>query len=160
MDRKEFFDREIMPLYRDMYRMGAAILGDSDDAYDAVQQAMLGLWERIRPDKPPLNLRAYCLTTLRNRCMDMLKQRLPTSRLESVAEADFFEEPSTGDDSAKMAIIISQLPRAEQTVIRLSAFGGCSTQEIASAMGISDNYVRQLLYRGRKKIRALFFKAV
>lgn len=149
-----------MPLYQDMYRMAVAILGDKDDACDAVQQSMLSLWEKLRPGSMPLNIRAYCLTTLRNRCLDMLKKRLHTAQIETVAECEFVEEPLTGDDAAKMAMIISRLPQAEQTVIRLSAFGECSTREIALEMGISDNYVRQLLYRGRKKIKALFFKAV
>ena len=40
------FDKKILPLSDSLYRMARSILQDADEAHDAVQDLLMGLWEK------------------------------------------------------------------------------------------------------------------
>jgi len=52
--------------------------------------------------------------------------------------------------------MIDMLPENQRRVVMLSGIAGLSNSEIKKATGLSDDNVRVLLSRGRKKLRELF----
>ncbi|MBR5150739.1 MAG: hypothetical protein IKW61_05510, partial [Bacteroidaceae bacterium] len=73
MTKTEFKTR-YMPLYKELYRVALHMLGDSNEAEDAVQNLYLKLWERrdalggIESDE------AYCRRLLKNICIDRWRE--------------------------------------------------------------------------------------
>ena len=62
------------------------------------------------------------------------------------------------DAIARLSNVIDRLPASQAEVMRLSAFGGLSNDEIAQATGLDNQNVRALLSRGRRKIKEMFIK--
>ncbi|MDE6028214.1 MAG: sigma-70 family RNA polymerase sigma factor, partial [Muribaculaceae bacterium] len=60
------------------------------------------------------------------------------------------------DTRRRMEQLIDALPDGQRRVIRLSSFGEFDVMEISDATGFTPGNVRQLLSRGRKRLRELF----
>lgn len=160
---EEGFKTLIAAYADDMWRMAYSVLHDSDEASDAVQDVFVRLWERRREISDSRNLRAYCLSALHHRCVDSLRrnrirQSAPLDSCREIPDADSAPDDilERGEDMTSVKSMILTLSENQQTVIRLSAFGGCSNDEISSITGLSAENVRTLLSRGRKKLRELF----
>ncbi len=152
----EQFRITVVPLYKGMFAAAIAILGNSDDAADAVQEAMIKLWNSRNKLDRLQSLEAYAFTTLRRTSLDILRQRQIKMDL---SPNEHLEPP--GDvvaDVEAIAKIIESLPPNYKQVIKLNAYDGHSPEEIAKITGLSLSNIRQLLSRGRRKIKELYTK--
>lgn len=155
------FRTKVMPLRRLMYGVALRMGIPPDDAADAVQETQIRLWRRregIPPDAAELKL--YCMASMRNECLTRIKLRKATQPIEeaiskSSGEPDFLE---IKDTQSQIEIMIRRLPKGQRDAIRLSAFGEYETSEIADALGQTETNVRQLLSRGRKRLREMMNK--
>lgn len=160
----ETFKKIILSRYGDMYRMAYAIVLDSDDAQDVVQDAVTRLWtqrhELERLESPD----AFCITTVKHLCIDLLRTR--RRRPEQIADFDDDREgPEYSDsrvedaDTLRIADrMIASLPPAQQEVIRLRSHGDCTVDEIAAVTGYTPANVRQLLSRARRRLKQYAIK--
>lgn len=159
----EQFKQQILPFHAMMYGVAKAILESEDDACDAVQDSMMSLWQKRDSLPSVANLRAYCAAAVRNQCMTMVRERA-AHRQESLEVAPAVVDDSTekrvddADAIARLSNVIDRLPASQAEVMRLSAFGGLSNDEIAQATGLDNQNVRTLLSRGRRKIKEMFIK--
>ena len=64
MTTQEFKDK-IMPHHGAMFRVASAILSDSEEAADAVQDSMMRLWQYRDRLAAVADLRTYCIVTAR-----------------------------------------------------------------------------------------------
>jgi RNA polymerase sigma-70 factor (ECF subfamily) len=158
MTEKEFRQR-VLPLQRLMYGLALKMGMPPDDAADVVQETQIKLW-RHRVDIPDDDgaLRMYSLSTLRRECITMMRRRKPAVTLDAVAEFKAPEERASTeyrDTRHRIEVLIGSLPPGQSKVVRLSSFGGLDNAEIAEATGLSEANVRQLLSRGRRRLREL-----
>ena len=58
------FRLTVIPLYKGMYSAAFAILGDKEEAADAVQECMVKLWKNRDILDEVQSLKAYAFTTL------------------------------------------------------------------------------------------------
>ncbi len=162
MEEKEFRQR-VMALQRLMYTVALKVGLPPDDAADAVQETQLSLW-RGRSGIPPddAGLKAYCMAALRNYCITWLLQRRDSISLASVTDTDVgtttSSEAEDRDTRQYIEKAIDSLPPGQRDVIRLSGLGGLDTGEIAEATGMKSDNVRQLLSRGRRRLKEIFIK--
>ena len=93
-DHRKYFDSQILPCHRRMYAAALAMLGSTDDAADAVQTAMLNIWEAVadgsRFDAPM----SYALSALRNVCLSAIEKRWKNVGIDTV---DAPEAPDAAD---------------------------------------------------------------
>lgn len=161
MTEKEFRQR-IVPLQRLMYSVALRMGMPPDDAADVVQETQVKLW-RYRDGIPENDgeLRLYSMTALRRECISMLRSRKSSVGIDEVAETPAPEERSSAeyrDTRQRIEILIDSLPPGQGKIIRLSSFGGLDNSEIAEATGQTESNVRQLLSRGRRRLRELLNK--
>ena len=159
------FKDKVLRHSADMWRMAVSILRDSDMAKDAVQDALSRLWENRARIIDMDNARSYCLTAVRNAAVDIHRRR---SVLDMGSIDEAYPVPASDRNpeqqlagTQKMEMIhrlISTLSPDQQTVIRLSSFGGCDVAEIRQATGLSADNVRALLSRARRKLREMYQK--
>lgn len=159
------FKDKVLRYSADMWRMAVSILRDSDMAKDAVQDALSRLWENRARIADSDNAKPYCLSAVRNAAVDMLRR---SSVLDVGTIDEAYPLPTSDRDPEqhlqgvqKVEMIhrlISALSPDQQTVIRLSSFGGCDVAEIREATGLSADNVRTLLSRARRKLRELYQK--
>lgn len=155
---EDIFKERFLPLYPKLYSVASAILGPfTGEASDAVQDTMIKIWKSGEAMATIEQAEAYAVTILRTTAIDMLRRRHFADSLDTVVEAD--SDPPPEPDSVEfLERIIDTLPQAQQEVIRLSAFNNLPNDEIAALTGQTAVNVRQLLSRGRKRIKELYTK--
>lgn len=153
------FRRDVLPLKNAMYGMAIRMGIPPDDAADVVQETLIRLW-RFNAGIPESasEIRLYCMTALRNGCLDSLKRRRQHADVEEclAMKAPPERDAEYDDTRARIEVLIDTLPRGQAQAVRLSSFAGLDNAEIASTTGLSEANVRQLLSRGRKRLRELF----
>lgn len=157
----EEFKTRVMPHARLMYAKAYAMMRDTDDAADVVQEALANLWQNRRRLATIDNLASYCALTARNIVLDRIRRdqrNLPID--DRVHDIHVYEDVSRRieDEGELKAVLrlISRLPASQQHVLRLNAIDGCTCDEIASVTGYSITNVRQLLSRGRQRLRIMY----
>lgn len=154
------FKHTIAPLHASLYRIAFHITGNHDDAMDALQETLIGLWRHNDQLARSASPQAYCITTLKNQCITLLRRRKISCDINearySPDESDIASQTEQRDRLRKVRLAITQLPPTQRRVITLSAFGQCSNSEIAVITGLSEQNIRAALSRARKKIKELF----
>lgn len=155
----EEFTELYLPLRGALYRVAFFILESEDDAMDAVQDLYLKLLSSPDALETVRNPKAYCITLMRNICLDRVRKASRRSESE-VMEAVSDESPADERMSDRQRIKdicqkLSSLPERERTVLRMKVFEDLSYDEIQKRTGIGYLSLRVLLSnaRTRRKLR-------
>lgn len=153
------FKKIFLPCYRRMYAIAYAILRNADDASDAVQDTMSSLWQRHMKLLIPDDASAFCSKTVRNTCIDILR-RNSKRYFDNIEDANVLPSLSKTDSaveysSAKKFIfgLLSGFKEKHRKILVLNIFSQLSANEISKIIGDSEENVRTILCRGRKKIK-------
>ena len=91
---------------------------------------------------------------------DMAYQTLPTNKIYRLIDQQEINArlppPSFEDNQVKTLLLegaVSTLPKGERDVIRLRYYDGLTLAEIGDTLGLSSERIRQLEYRGLRKMR-------
>ncbi len=160
-DREAF--RRVLDLHGDhLYRVAVLITRNASLAEEAVQEALLAAWKKIRSfdaGEPEMNLRAWLNRILIN-CIGMMqrRKRLPTTNVE-----DAFPLPDTGASPEQMALnsetrtmlqaALRTLSVEHRTVLVLRFFNDLSLTEIAESTGWRMGTVKSRLHRAAVALR-------
>ncbi len=131
-----------------LYRAALAILGNPQEAEDAVQDAYLRYLEK-RPDlRDGEHEKAWLLKVTANRCKSLLRQR---KRHPAVELLDIYPAPE--GEGRELVEAILTLPANQRAAVHLHYYEGCSTDEIANILGQRPGTVRSHLSRAREALR-------
>lgn len=145
-------------------RMAENILGSPRDAEECVNDAWLGVWNAIPPEKPD-PLRTYVLRIVRNVSLKCLSRKNAAKRGGGHALAlEELEGVLSGPDTAETALEAGELVRliegfldtlsAENRVIFLRRYWFSDPYgEIARRMGVSEKNVSVRLTRLRRQLK-------
>ncbi|MDR2497590.1 MAG: RNA polymerase sigma factor [Tannerellaceae bacterium] len=157
------FKERFLPLHPRLYRLAFSFTEDSSDAEDVLQEAYLKLWTKRSELSRIDNAEAFCVTLVRNICIDRLRSagplRLPNgeaadSRSASSPEATAIRR----EELALVKLLIDRLPDKQRLVLRLYGLKEYSLKEIEQITGLSSVNIRVLLSRARKIIKEQFLK--
>ena len=153
------FKQRLLPLNDRLYRVAYLLLGNEDDAKDAVQDAYLKLWNKRDSLNKIDNAQAFCVTLVRNLCIDRHRAAhldvidKPPEELPLYGNNDASRDIERQQTAQLLKQCMARLPVQQQQVIRLRDINGCSLQEIEKATGLSAVNVRVMLSRARKSLR-------
>jgi RNA polymerase sigma-70 factor (ECF subfamily) len=154
----EMFDRYGALAYGVALRM----LGDPGRAEDAVQDAFVKLWDAAgRFDRTRGSLRAWLVTAVRNRSIDLLRGR-PGRERQELALRDDFGTPTAGPEERAAASFerdairaaLAELPAEQRQTVLLAYFGGYSQPEIAGVTGVPLSTVKGRMRLALDKLAA------
>ncbi len=150
--------------FREAYGRAVAVLtrllGDSDAAEEAVQDAFLTAVQRWPVDGVPPSPAGWIVTTARNRAIDRVRRE--SVRADKYAQAalltDEAEPEEVGpvhDDRLRLIFTCCHpaLSTPAQVALTLRLLGGLTTPEIASAFLVPEATMAQRLVRAKAKIR-------
>ena len=153
----ERFTQDYLPLKDDLYKVAFYILESGVDAEDAVQDLYLKLWDAgdaldtIRAPK------AYCISLLRNICIDRLRRYKPEreEKIPQQAADDSLQDERMSERQKIDAAIkqMSSLSDSERIVLKLKVFDDLNYEEIQKRTGLSQLSMRVHLSNARRKIR-------
>ncbi|HEV2479827.1 MAG TPA: RNA polymerase sigma factor [Puia sp.] len=160
----ETFKQHILPLRDKLFRFALHLLQNVQEAEDAVQDVMAGIWAR-RADWPQWNsIPAYCMTATRNNCMDRLRRRrinaiqVETAITLKNPDGDPYEQVTSKETIARIRQCMEALPPNQQQVVRLREMEGFSYNEIAQVLDMPLDQVKVNLHRGRNAIKKTIIK--
>lgn len=155
MERQEF-EIWIGRIRHQLLAEAARLLGDADDAEDAVQETVLKLWSirsrlgeyRSADGLAVVIVRRLSLNRMRRAAMiampELSDERTPETELISAEEIKRLEE------------LFLSLPDMQQAVLRMKHIDGLEVTEIARMTGATTESVRQNLSRARRNILKMF----
>ena len=153
----EEFTELYLPLRGALYRVAFFILESEDDAMDAVQDLYLKLLSSPGALETVRNPKAYCITLMRNICLDRVRKasrRPETEVMEAVSDESPADERMSDRQRIKdICQKLSSLPERERTELRMKVFEDLSYDEIQKRTGIGYLSLRVLLSNARRKLR-------
>jgi RNA polymerase sigma-70 factor (ECF subfamily) len=144
---RQVYDRYGQPLLR----TAARILGNPQEAEDAVQETFLKLFRGIGGFHSDARFSTYLFQILHNTCMDVLRKRKPASDVEDM---NILGAPSSHELAHSLARAVDDLPRQMRSCFVLFAVEEYSQEEVADILGVSVGTVKASVHRARKKLRA------
>lgn len=163
MDANEF-KSVFMPYQPKLYRTAYAILRNTQDAEDIVQEVYLKLWNRRESMDVATCKEAYCVSMVKNMCMDFIRgsHSVNEDGIDDehfcLADEDAGTELDRREEAVRLKRMISRLPDVQKKVMWLRDVNECSFEEIGAATGLTPVNIRATLSKARKKIREQFNK--
>ena len=130
-----------------LYRAALSLLGDPQEAEDAVQDTFVRYLERAPEELE--NPGAWLMRVLVNNCKSRL--RLAWRRVGPLPDA----LPAPAMEEREVLEELFALPPADRAVLHLYYYEGYTTDEVARITGQRPGTVRTRLSRAREKLRQL-----
>ena len=153
------FKTDVLPISNKLLRFGLQILQNDEEAKDVLQDVFLKLWQKRDELSAIENLEAFAMRMMRNRCLDVIRNRRTVS-MEVVKKSHLPDEETRNSDNVELADsanlvkrIMADLPDLQRTVIHLRDIEQLEYDEIAETTGLNVNAIRVNLSRARKKVR-------
>ncbi len=152
--------------YRDaLIRVAYGYLHDRDEALDAVQEALLKAYRKIKTFKKEASLYTWLYRITANHCKDRLRKHWHKSTVlfgDLKPDGEPMEWPDHDADPAQQAEdgererlvrdAIGSLPDKHRDVLLLRELGEMSYKEIADALNCREGTVMSRLFHARKML--------
>ena len=145
------FSRLIEPLIDPAYRLAAVMLADRSAAEDAVQEASIKAWRRIRQlSGDSTSLRPWFLSIVANECR--MSRR---TRWWSVIKLAEVREPSPADSESYTDLhrALLKLSPDERLPLVLHFYLDLPLDEVARTLRMSTSAAKSRIYRAAKRLR-------
>jgi RNA polymerase sigma-70 factor (ECF subfamily) len=133
------------------------ILGNTADAEEVVQEAMLRVWTTAPRWRPEARLRTWLYRVVVNLCLNRKRRAPPASLADAGDPADPRPDAATQmqHDQRDRAIAdaIAQLPDRQRAAIMLTYHEGLGNAETAAVLGTTRSAVETLLFRAKQSLR-------
>lgn len=147
--------------YKDLYKYALYILGNTEDAADAVSDTFLESWRGISKLREPEAFPSWIFRILSLRCkrgIKVLIDRRNTFNIDDLIETP--EENSDGieetvSESTALAEALAKLTPEERMIIILSVLHGYTNKEIAEILEKPQGTIGSKLSRTYAKLREM-----
>ena len=148
------------------WRFSRTVCGQSEDAEDAMQEALMQTYRAVSRIKRPEAFRPWLYRTVRNACLMSRRTRVHAPRrLLSLDRNPASTDRPPLDPRAptrtpeqlvfdarlrrRLNHALAKLPSGSRAVVFLREMEGLSTRETAHALGLSEDTVKARLHRAR-----------
>lgn len=151
---EDAFEQLLLPLIGPAHRLAYALLRDRTAAEDAVQEACLFAWDRLRQLRSPESARSWFLAIVANRCRSATRRRW-WAVLKRPDLAPSAEVPGPEAGVAVMALRdgLRRLSFNDRMVLYLRYGEDLSHEEIALAVGVRAGTVKSRIHRALHRLR-------
>jgi RNA polymerase sigma-70 factor (ECF subfamily) len=143
----------IEPLLDPAYRLAAVMLADRSSAEDAVQEASIKAWRKLRQLRGDLSsLRPWFLSIVANECRMARRHRWwSVLRLADVPSTESPRQPGPPSDLHQALL---KLSADERLPLVLHFYLDLPLDEVARALHISPSAAKSRIYRAAKRLRS------
>ena len=137
------------------------LLRSEADAEDAVQEAIIDLWQRRNELDHVRDLRAYAMQSLKNRCISFLRKSrdIATDKIELLDAVDdeaIREEVAlTEERSVRLDGMMAQLPQRQREAVTMKYIEGVSHEEMQRRLGMTSTNVYATLSRAMNTLKSM-----
>ncbi len=156
---KQQFEHLVGRYQQALYRHAVSIVLDHDAAADMVQDAFVRAYLNLRECRDPLRFRAWLFQTLRNRCLDYLKEASRRNvRLDDVVEPPVDEADGPGALAERNELrtgirrALAQLPPALREAFVMHYVDGMPYEAMAELLDASVSALKMRALRAREAL--------
>ena len=146
------FSQLIDPLLDPAYRLAAVMLGDRSAAEDAVQEASIKAWRKLRQLRGDAqSLRAWFLSIVANECR--MARRTRWFSVIRVADVPA-QAPDDRESHSDLRRALMRLTPDERLPLVLHFYLDLPLDEVARMLRVSPSAAKSRIYRAAKRLRA------
>jgi RNA polymerase sigma factor (sigma-70 family) len=141
-----------------LYRFCFAILGNAEDAQDALQNTMVKALRALRGEQRQIELKPWLYRIAHNESIDLLRRRRNEAQIDPelpVSTSDPQEAAATRERLRHLLTDLASLPERQRETLIMRELAGLSFAEIGEAFETSPDVARQTLYEARLNLRQL-----
>lgn len=156
------FNRLVLLHQEPLYRFIRRYVGDADEAYDLLQEALVAAWQAIGRLDPKRPILVWLRRIALNKCRDWSRRRAVRKFFYGAAPLDDVvitdeRDDTTGEEAAlaQLDVAIARLPQQLKEPLLLTVFEGLSQEDAGAALGITAKAIETRLYRARKTLATI-----
>jgi RNA polymerase sigma factor (sigma-70 family) len=144
--------------HQPLYRFCLAIVGNPEDAQDALQNTMAKVLRALPGEERKIDLKPWLYRIAHNESIDLLRRRRETRELDVEQIAPGYglaEDAATRERLRGLIADLKELPERQREVLVMRELGGLEFEEIGEALSTSGAVARQTLYEARQSLRQM-----
>jgi RNA polymerase sigma factor (sigma-70 family) len=148
------FDR----YHQRLYRYCLVIVGDAEEAQDALQNTMVKVLRALPGEERRIELKPWLYRIAHNESIELLRRRRETRELDpglAAPGAGLSDEAALRERLRRLLSDLDELPERQRGVLIMRELAGLEFTEIGTALGTSPAVARQTLYEARLSLRQM-----
>jgi len=149
---EQAFEAIFRRYHQRLYRYCLAVVGNPEDAHDALQNTMVKVLRALPGEERRIELKPWLYRIAHNESIDLLRRRRETAQLDPELVAGgggLAAEAEVRERLSHLLADLDQLPDRQRGALIMRELGGLDFGEIAAALGTSAAVARQTLYEAR-----------
>ncbi len=142
--------------HEDLHRYCLAILGNHEDAQDALQNTMLKALRHLPGESRRIELKPWLYRIAHNESVDLMRRRRPRDPLDPELAATgpgLAREAEARERLGRLVADLAELPERQRGALLMRELGGLGFEQIGAALGCSAAVARQTTYEARLGLR-------
>jgi RNA polymerase sigma factor (sigma-70 family) len=154
---REAFDLLVRRWQRRLWHYARRLTGDSDAAWDVMQETWIAILRQIRRLSDPAWFAAWAYRVVRNKCADHARKAGRRRRLaEALAERQRANDDPPGEGHGDaITRALERLPADRQELLGLKYGANLNIIEIAVVLGVPAGTVKSRLHHAREQLRRI-----
>lgn len=156
---KDSFRTLVDPLIAKYYRSALAMLGSTQLAEEAVQNALIDAYSAIISGKEILKFSGWFTRVIAHRALDIARKEQTHKHNLHIDQLEIEDSSSTPledvlkkEQSQRLIEAVMALEMQQRIVVGLYYFQELKVEEIASLLGVKEGTVKSRLYHARLKL--------
>ena len=144
--------------HQELYRYCRAILGDPDDAQDALQATMASALRALPGETRTIALRPWLYRVARNEALTIVRRRQSVAELDEAAVPVHPAADVDAESRERLRLLVADLaalPERQRSALVMRELSGLSYDDIAGALEVSGGAARQVVYEARVALQEL-----
>jgi RNA polymerase sigma factor (sigma-70 family) len=144
--------------HQSLFRFCLAIVGNPDDASEALQNTMIKVLRALPGEDRKIDLKPWLYRIAHNESIDLLRRRRETRQLDVEQIAPGYglaEDAATRERLRRLLTDLKELPERQREVLVMRELSGLGFEEIGRALDTSGAVARQTLYEARQSLRQM-----
>ena len=157
IDKREF-ETVFRRHYDGMFRLAMRMLGNDAESKDVVSDVFAHLLHS-GTDLRSETLQAFLLTSVRNRCINLLVHRQREQQMQKAVVVEMITPEQTAEQEKLQQLhhyIDTEMPKLSQQIMRLRYQQGLKYREIAKVLQVSEVTVHNHLSQSLKQLKDHF----
>lgn len=143
--------------HQELYRFCLAMVGNPQDAQDALQNTMVKVLRALPGETRKIQLKPWLYRIARNESVEALRKRRDNAELEphQAITSGVTETVESRERLRTLLADLEQLPERQRAALVMRELSGLDFDQIGAAFGSSAAVARQTLYEARLSLRQL-----
>jgi RNA polymerase sigma factor (sigma-70 family) len=157
---KRAFEAIYQRYHQDLYRFCLALLGNPQDAQDALQNTMVKVLRALPGEERRIQLKPWLYRIARNEAIETMRARRDSVEIEAegVASPSDLEIAETAQARERLRMLITDLgnlPERQRAALVMRELAGLDFAQIGAAFKTSSAVARQTIYEARRSLRQM-----